>query len=43
MITDYWLVRRGHVRVNDLYSLDKSGWYHYTYGVNWRAYLGYFV
>jgi len=43
MITDYWLVRRGHIRVNDLYSLDKTGWYHYTYGVNWRAYAGYLV
>ena len=43
MITDYWLVRRGHIRVNDLYSLDKIGWYHYTYGVNWRAYAGYLV
>jgi NCS1 family nucleobase:cation symporter-1 len=41
MITDYWLVRRGHIRVNDLYSLEKSGWYHYTYGVNWRAYAAY--
>jgi NCS1 family nucleobase:cation symporter-1 len=30
MITDYWLVRRGHYRVNDLYTLDKEGWYYYT-------------
>lgn len=41
MITDYWLVRRGHVRVNDLYSIEKSGWYYYTYGINWRAYAAY--
>ncbi|WWD19852.1 hypothetical protein CI109_104319 [Kwoniella shandongensis] len=41
MITDYWLVRRGHMRINDLYSADKEGWYYYTAGINWRAYLAY--
>lgn len=41
MITDYWLVRRGHMRLRDLYTTDKSGWYHYTAGVNWRSYAGY--
>ncbi|OWZ33057.1 hypothetical protein LQV05_000898 [Cryptococcus neoformans] len=43
MITDYWFVRRGHMRVNDLYSAEKSGWYWYTWGINWRGYLGYLV
>jgi NCS1 family nucleobase:cation symporter-1 len=41
MITDYYLVRRGHYRINDLYTTDKSGWYWYTAGINWRGYLGY--
>jgi NCS1 family nucleobase:cation symporter-1 len=41
MISDYWLVRRGHYRVNDLYTMDKAGWYHYTFGINWRAYVAY--
>lgn len=41
MITDYWLVRRGHFRVNDLYSVEQGGWYWYTYGINWRAYAAY--
>ncbi|OCF44495.1 uracil permease [Kwoniella heveanensis CBS 569] len=41
MITDYWIVRRGHMRVNDLYTADKEGWYYYTAGINWRGYLAY--
>lgn len=42
MITDYWLVRRGHYRINDLYTTDRGGWYWYTAGINWRAYAAYF-
>lgn len=42
MLADYWLVRRGHYRIADLYSLSKSGWYWYTWGINWRAYVAYF-
>lgn len=41
MITDYWMVRRGHMRLHDLYTFEKSGWYHYTLGINWRAYAAY--
>jgi len=41
MITDYWLVRRGHYRINDLYSTDTESWYWYTFGINWRAYVAY--
>ncbi|OCF57463.1 uracil permease [Kwoniella mangroviensis CBS 10435] len=40
MISDYWLVRKGHVRINDLYVADKKGWYWYMAGMNWRGYLG---
>lgn len=36
MISEYWLIRRGHYRVKDLYSLDRKGWYWYTYGINFR-------
>ncbi|WFD00005.1 hypothetical protein MYAM1_002751 [Malassezia yamatoensis] len=43
MFADYFLIRRGHYNVADLYSLDKKGWYWYTLGINWRAYAGYFV
>jgi NCS1 family nucleobase:cation symporter-1 len=42
MITDYFIVRRGHYRVADLYTASKTGWYYYTFGVNWRAYAAYF-
>lgn len=41
MIADYWIVRRGHYRVNDLYTLDQEGWYWYTAGINWRAFAAY--
>ncbi|TFK25266.1 hypothetical protein FA15DRAFT_693882 [Coprinopsis marcescibilis] len=41
MITEYFVVRRGHYRVADLYSASKDGWYFYTYGVNFRAYAAY--
>ncbi|EIM89091.1 uncharacterized protein STEHIDRAFT_129629 [Stereum hirsutum FP-91666 SS1] len=36
MITDYYLIRKGHYRVADLYNARKDGWYSYTYGVNFR-------
>ncbi|PCH35187.1 hypothetical protein WOLCODRAFT_107089 [Wolfiporia cocos MD-104 SS10] len=39
MVTDYWLIHKGHYRVRDLYSADKTGWYQYTYGVNLRHVL----
>jgi len=41
MITEYWLIRRGHYRVADLYSTRRDGWYYYTFGFNLRAYAAY--
>ncbi|KZV72774.1 NCS1 nucleoside transporter family [Peniophora sp. CONT] len=41
MITEYFLIRRGHYRVADLYSARRDGWYYYTYGINFRAYAAY--
>ncbi|KAJ7108511.1 permease for cytosine/purines, uracil, thiamine, allantoin-domain-containing protein [Mycena epipterygia] len=41
MITDYYLVKKGHYRVADLYDSRRDGWYWYTYGVNFRAYTAY--
>ncbi|KAK2462997.1 hypothetical protein APHAL10511_004984 [Amanita phalloides] len=41
MITDYYVVRKGHYRIADLYDLKKDGWYWYTYGINFRAYAAY--
>lgn len=34
LIADYYLVRRQHVVVDDLFTLDESGAYHYTNGYN---------
>lgn len=36
-ISDYWLIRRGHYRVKDLYTTDRKAWYWYTYGINFRC------
>ncbi|PIL23546.1 transporter [Ganoderma sinense ZZ0214-1] len=41
MITDYYLVHKGHYSVADLYHSRKDGWYAYTYGINFRAYAAY--
>ncbi|KAI3618172.1 uridine permease [Moniliophthora roreri] len=41
MITEYFIIRRGHYRVADLYHARREGWYWYTYGINWRAYAAY--
>lgn len=35
-ITEYYLIRRGHYRVSDLYDTRKDGWYWYTFGFNFR-------
>lgn len=37
IMADYWLVRRAHVNVPDLYSESVDGEYHYRHGVNPRA------
>ncbi|PRY16946.1 NCS1 family nucleobase:cation symporter-1 [Kineococcus rhizosphaerae] len=37
MVVDYYLVRRGHVDVDALYSADPAGRYHYRRGVNPNA------
>lgn len=39
IMADYWLVRRGRVNVPDLYTLDPSGEYAYSNGVNQKAVL----
>ncbi|KAJ7512732.1 permease for cytosine/purines, uracil, thiamine, allantoin-domain-containing protein [Mycena galericulata] len=41
MITEYYLVRKGHYRIADLYTARRDGWYWYTYGINFRAYIAY--
>ncbi|KAF9482302.1 hypothetical protein BDN70DRAFT_443613 [Pholiota conissans] len=41
MITEYYVIRRGHYNVADLYKAEKGTWYYYTYGINFRAYAAY--
>ncbi|KAL6300389.1 permease for cytosine/purines, uracil, thiamine, allantoin-domain-containing protein [Sparassis latifolia] len=41
MITDYYVIRKGHYRIKDLYRTSRDGWYWYTFGVNFRAYAAY--
>lgn len=38
---EYYVVRRGHYRLSDLYTTERDGWYWYTYGINFRAYAAY--
>lgn len=41
IITDYYVVRRGYYRVEDLYSAQESGPYYFTMGIHWRGYVAY--
>ncbi|KAF8330103.1 permease for cytosine/purines, uracil, thiamine, allantoin-domain-containing protein [Amanita rubescens] len=41
MITEYYIIRKGHYRIVDLYDTKRDGWYWYTYGINFRAYTAY--
>ncbi|KAG0706917.1 permease for cytosine/purines, uracil, thiamine, allantoin-domain-containing protein [Suillus ampliporus] len=41
MVTEYYIVRKGHYNVKDLYNIGKDSWYWYTYGINFRAYAAY--
>ena len=35
-ITDYFVVRKGNLWVEDLYRAEKAARYYYTWGLNWR-------
>jgi NCS1 family nucleobase:cation symporter-1 len=35
-VTEYYVVRKGHYNVKDLYSTGEGSWYWYTYGINFR-------
>jgi NCS1 family nucleobase:cation symporter-1 len=41
MVTEYYIIRKGHYNVKDLYNIEKDSWYWYTYGINFRAYAAY--
>jgi len=41
MVTEYYIIRKGHYNVKELYDTRKGSWYWYTYGFNFRAYAAY--
>lgn len=41
LFADYYLVRKGYLDINGLYSGSSQGPYWYTAGINWRAYVAY--
>lgn len=41
MVTNYWIVSKRRIKVDDLFTLDKDGAYSYYHGVNIRAYAAY--
>ncbi|KAI6029540.1 permease for cytosine/purines, uracil, thiamine, allantoin-domain-containing protein [Pisolithus microcarpus] len=41
MVTEYYVIRKGHYNVADLYATGGDTWYWYTYGLNLRAYAAY--
>jgi NCS1 family nucleobase:cation symporter-1 len=41
LLCHYYIVTRGYLEIDDLYTSRKSGVYHYYHGWNWRAYLAY--
>jgi nucleobase:cation symporter-1, NCS1 family len=43
LLCHYYMITRGYLEVEDLYTSRKSGVYYYVHGWNWRAYLAYVV
>ncbi|KAI8805681.1 uracil permease-like protein [Cladochytrium replicatum] len=43
LMCDYYVIRRGSLKVAELYSTKKTGDYWYNYGISWKAYVAYFA
>ncbi|THW35694.1 putative uridine permease [Aureobasidium pullulans] len=43
LLCHYYIISRGYLKIDDLYTSDKNGVYHYFHGWNWRAYVAYVV
>lgn len=41
MVSDYYLVRRGYLEIQALYSAEKHGPYYGAWGISWRGYTAY--
>ncbi|KAJ5756852.1 hypothetical protein N7533_006395 [Penicillium manginii] len=42
MVSDYYLMRKGYLDIEDLYSARKDSLYYGVYGVSWHGYTAYF-
>ncbi|QPG76945.1 hypothetical protein FOA43_004339 [Brettanomyces nanus] len=38
---DYFILKKGYIRLKELYVADNSSSYYYSHGINWRAYASY--
>ncbi|RFU32232.1 hypothetical protein B7463_g4134, partial [Scytalidium lignicola] len=43
LLSHYYIISRGYLEIDDLYTSRKSGVYHYIGGWNWRAYAAYII
>ena len=43
LLGHYYIISRGYLEIDDLYTSRKTGVYWYYHGWNWRAYLAYVV
>lgn len=43
LLCHYYIITRGYLEIDDLYTSRKDGVYHYIGGWNWRAYLAYII
>jgi NCS1 family nucleobase:cation symporter-1 len=43
LLCHYYIITRGYLEIEDLYTSRKTGVYHYFHGWNWRAYLAYVI
>ncbi|KAE8333534.1 permease for cytosine/purines, uracil, thiamine, allantoin-domain-containing protein [Aspergillus sergii] len=41
MLCDYYIVRKGYLRVKELYSAQEGSAYRFVYGFSWQAYASY--
>jgi len=43
LLCHYYIITRGYLEIEDLYTSRKTGVYHYFHCWNWRAYLAYVI
>jgi NCS1 family nucleobase:cation symporter-1 len=43
MICDYWVVRRGKLKLSDLYHGRKDGTFYFWHGINWRSFTAWII